>query len=119
MVQQYKSVYKATDYYLVGGEEMSKCFESAFDAKRTQMLKLGLPRLTKYFKLDLKTEQKSKKYYNIPNKLALYVPTYRENQMDNRQIDKVYFEKQLPNYTSLINFIHQSLIVSILRQHQN
>ena len=29
MVQQYKSVYKATDYYLVGGEEMSKCFESA------------------------------------------------------------------------------------------
>lgn len=109
MVQQYKSVYKATDYYLVGGEEMSKCFESAFDAKRTQMLKLGLPRLTKYFKLDLKTEQKKlKKYYNIPNKLALYVPTYRENQMDNRQIDKVYFEKQLPNYT-LINQLHPSI----------
>ena len=42
------------------------------------------------------------------------MPTYRENQMDNRQIDKVYFEKQLPNYT-LINQLHPSiLIVSIL-----
>lgn len=74
MVQQYKRVYKATDYYLVGGEEMSRCFENAFNAKNTQMLKFGLPRLTKYFKLDLKTEQKKlKKYYNIPNKYALSI----------------------------------------------
>ena len=108
MIQQYKSVYKATDYYLVGGEEMSKCFESAFDAKSTQMLKLGLPRLTKYFKLDLKTEQKFKKYYNIPNKLALYVPTYRENQMDNRQMIKYILKSNYPTILSLINFIHQS-----------
>ena len=36
------------------------------------------------------------------------MPTYRENQMDNRQIDKVYFEKQLPNYT-LINQLHPSI----------
>lgn len=66
MIQQYKSVYNATDYYLVGGEEMSRCFESAFDAKSTQMLKLGLPRLTKYFKLDLKTEQKFKNIIMFP-----------------------------------------------------
>jgi hypothetical protein len=32
MVQQYKSVYKATDYYLVGGEEMSKCISSLINA---------------------------------------------------------------------------------------
>ena len=50
----------------------------------------------------------SASFNNVPNKLALYVPTYRENQMDNRQIDKVYFEKQLPNYT-LINQLHPSI----------
>lgn len=57
MVRQYKKVYDATDYYLVGGEKMAQCFIQSFDASPSQMLKFGLPRLTQYFRSNLKLEQ--------------------------------------------------------------
>ncbi|RIL71896.1 CDP-glycerol glycerophosphotransferase family protein [Staphylococcus devriesei] len=109
MVKQYQRVYDATDYYLIGGDEMSECFKESFGATDNQMLQLGLPRLVNYMNFDLKAEQaRLKEYYNIPNKLAIYVPTYREDASDNRQLDKAYFEKELPNYT-LINQLHPSI----------
>ena len=40
MVEQYKRVYNATDYYLVGGDEMARCFEASFEAQPEQMLKV-------------------------------------------------------------------------------
>lgn len=109
MVQQYKEVYHATDYYLIGGEEMGHCFQDSFDAKPEQMLRFGLPRLTEYFISNL--EQKKlelKKQYGIDKKLAVYVPTYREEKGKNRQIDKEHFESMLPNYT-IINQLHPSV----------
>ncbi|BGE83195.1 teichoic acid glycerol-phosphate primase TarB [Staphylococcus petrasii] len=109
MVKQYQRVYQATDYYLVGGEEMVTCFKEAFEAKDNQMLRFGLPRLMNYLNFNLKTEQaRLKEHYNITNKLAIYVPTYREDAKDNRQLDKAKFESQLPNYT-LINQLHPSI----------
>ncbi|GGG90060.1 CDP-glycerol glycerophosphotransferase family protein [Staphylococcus pragensis] len=109
MVKQYQRVYQATDYYLVGGEEMVTCFNEAFGATDKQMLRFGLPRLMNYLNFNLKTEQaRLKEHYNITNKLAIYVPTYREDAKDNRQLDKANFETQLPNYT-LINQLHPSI----------
>ncbi|TID03152.1 CDP-glycerol:poly(glycerophosphate) glycerophosphotransferase, partial [Staphylococcus epidermidis FS1] len=110
MVRQYKKVYDATDYYLVGGEKMAQCFIQSFDASPSQMLKFGLPRLTQYFRSNLKLEQQRlKKKYHITNKLAVYVPTYREGQVAQRTIDKENFERHLPNYT-LLSHLHPSTV---------
>ncbi|MBY6180246.1 teichoic acid glycerol-phosphate primase TarB [Staphylococcus haemolyticus] len=109
MVRQYQRVYQATDYYLIGGKEMGTCFKESFEATEEQLLPLGLPRLSKYLKFNLKAEQERlKKHYNIHKKLVVYVPTYREGSENNRQIDVARFEEALPEYT-LINQLHPSI----------
>lgn len=109
VVKQYKRVYDATDYYLVGGEEMAQCFEQSFEARHEQMLKYGLPRLVKYLNMDIKKEQsRLKTQYHIKNKLAVYVPTYRESKIENRTINKEKFEENLPEYT-LLSHLHPSI----------
>ena len=109
MVNQYQRVYSATDLYLVGGEEMGHCFNESFDAHPSQMLRSGLPRLVEYLNIDIKEEQQRlKEQYGIQGKLAVYMPTYRENHQANRQINKTLFEKALPEYTLLSHF-HPSI----------
>ncbi|BBD90800.1 teichoic acid glycerol-phosphate primase TarB [Staphylococcus caprae] len=109
MVEQYKRVYNATDYYLVGGDEMARCFEASFEAQPEQMLKFGLPRLVKYLNMNIeKEQQRLKEKYHIKNKLAVYVPTYRESKVANRTINKEIFEQQLPEYT-LMSHLHPSI----------
>ncbi|MDQ7109727.1 CDP-glycerol--poly(glycerophosphate) glycerophosphotransferase [Staphylococcus cohnii] len=109
MVNQYKNVYRATDKYLVGGEPMVNCFKSAFGAKDDQFLRTGLPRLVPYVNLDIKQKQQALKLqYGINDKLALYVPTYREHHQANQIIDKARFETALPSYT-LMSKLHPSL----------
>ena len=90
MVQQYRKVYQATDFYLVGCEQMSQCFKQSLGATEEQMLYFGLPRINKYYTDDratVKAELKDK--YGITNKLALYVPTYREDKANNRLLIKL------------------------------
>lgn len=108
IVEQYKKVYNATDYYLIGSDKMAQCFATAYATNERQMLKYGLPRLQQYLVTDIKQlKKKLKDQYHINNKLAVYLPTYRENN-DNQTIDKAYFEQQLPNYT-LISKFHPSV----------
>lgn len=109
MVEQYKRVYDATDYYLVGGEEMAQCFKESFEARPEQMLKFGLPRLVKYLNMDIEEAQCSlKAQYQIKDKLAIYVPTYRESKIANRTLNKEKFEQSLPHYT-LLSHLHPSI----------
>ncbi|MEQ6046431.1 teichoic acid glycerol-phosphate primase TarB [Staphylococcus saccharolyticus] len=109
MVSQYRKVYSATDYYLIGGEEMAQCFEQSFKAQPNQMLKFGLPRLVQYLNINLKEEQRRlKKQYHIRDKLAIYVPTYRESEIANRMLNKERFEQCLPDFT-LISHLHPSI----------
>ncbi|WP_349421092.1 teichoic acid glycerol-phosphate primase TarB [Staphylococcus felis] len=104
-VDQYKAVYSATDKYLVGGYNMSTCFERSFGAEYNQLLCFGNPRLTTYLKLDLKEhKQKIKKQLGIKNKIAVYLPTYREQRQNNRILDKAAFETALPEYTLLSKY---------------
>nr|WP_242685742.1 teichoic acid glycerol-phosphate primase TarB [Staphylococcus simiae] len=108
IVELYKKVYNATDYYLIGSDNMSQCFATAYATNEHQMLKYGLPRLQQYFTTDMKQlKQKLRDQYQINKKLAVYLPTYREDT-DNKTLDKVYFEQQLPNYT-LISKFHPSV----------
>ena len=65
MVKQYQRVYHATDYYLVGGKEMGNVLRYSFGATESQMLPLGLPRLTHYLKFNLKAEQERLKNFII------------------------------------------------------
>lgn len=59
--------------------------------------------------LDIKQKQQALKLqYGIKDKLALYVPTYREHHQANQVIDKTRFETALPSYT-LISKLHPSL----------
>ena len=109
VVNQYKRVYNATDYYLIGADEMGHCFNESFDAQPSQMLRFGLPRLYKYLKTDInKAQKRLKDQYGIQGKLAVYLPTYRENHQENRQINKEHFNSQLPEYT-LISHLHPSI----------
>lgn len=109
MVDQYLSVYNATDRYLIGGDPMEICFRNAFDAKPNQMLRFGLPRMQQYFTVNIEQQQaKLKAHYGIKDKLAVYVPTYREHHAANRMIDKQHFEQELPGYT-IINQLHPAV----------
>lgn len=106
IVDQYLKVYRATDYYLIGGEPMEICFRNAFNATPEQMLRFGLPRMQQYFTVNLEQQKdKLKQHYGIKDKLAVYVPTYREHQAANRTIDAQHFEQELPGYT-IINKLH-------------
>src|SRR5699024_215339 len=102
MVNQYKNVYRATDKYLVGGEPMVNCFKSAFGAKDDQFLRTGLPRLVPYVNLDIKQKQQALKLqYGINDKLALYVPTYREQHNISLQSLMVMADVIITDYSSL------------------
>lgn len=105
VVNQYKKVYQATDKYLVGGENMATCFKRAFEAKYDQLLCFGNPRLTTYLKLDLESHKaKMKRELGVDNKIAVYLPTYREDGQDNRILDKEAFEAAVPGYTLLSKY---------------
>ncbi|QLK85431.1 teichoic acid glycerol-phosphate primase TarB [Staphylococcus sp. 17KM0847] len=108
-VAQYRAVYKATDKYLVGSEKMAQCFQQAFDAQDDQLIGFGIPRLTSYWTLNRdEHRQKIKMRLGIEGKVAVYLPTYREEGEDNRTIDKVAFEQALPGYT-LISKYHPTV----------
>lgn len=108
-VKQYQRVYQATDYYLVGGEPMAECFKQSFKARENQILPTGLPRLSVYNQIDVKYQQQQlKKQHHIEGKVAVYLPTYREKQKANRQINKQNFEQQLEDYT-LLNKLHPAV----------
>ncbi|PCF82951.1 teichoic acid glycerol-phosphate primase TarB [Staphylococcus delphini] len=104
-VDQYCAVYQATDKYLVGGQQMADCFEKAFGARYEQLLSFGSPRLTTYRRIDRQAhQQKLKKQLGIQNKVAVYLPTYREGGQMNRTIDKETFETAVPGYTLLSKY---------------
>ncbi|WP_086428365.1 teichoic acid glycerol-phosphate primase TarB [Staphylococcus cornubiensis] len=104
-VAQYRAVYQATDKYLVGGQQMAHCFEQAFEARYEQLLNFGSPRLTTYRRLDREAhQQKLKDQLGIKNKVAVYLPTYREEGQPNRLIDKETFETAVPGYTLLCKY---------------
>ena len=47
--------------------------------------------------MDIEEAQRSlKAKYHIKDKLAVYVPTYRESKIANRTINKEKFEQNLP-----------------------
>ncbi|MHD0398474.1 teichoic acid glycerol-phosphate primase TarB [Staphylococcus simulans] len=121
MVDQYLKVYQATDYYLIGGDPMEDCFKQAFGATSKQMLRFGLPRMQQYFTVNIEQQKEQlKQHYGIKDKLAVYVPTYREHQAANRHIDTQRFEQALPGYT-IINQLHpavrQEITSNIETQH--
>lgn len=104
-VAQYRAVYEATDKYLVGGQQMAHCFEKAFGARYEQLIGFGSPRLTTYRRLDHQAhKEKLKKELGIDNKVAVYLPTYREEGRANRTIDKQTFETAVPGYTLLSKY---------------
>ena len=64
---------------------MAQCFIQSFDASPSQMLKFGLPRLTQYFRSNLKLEQQRlKRNIILQINSQVYVPTYREGQVAQR-----------------------------------
>lgn len=112
-VDQYRAVYDATDKYLVGGQQMARCFEKAFGARYEQLICFGSPRLTTYRHLDLQAhKEKLKKEMGIENKVAVYLPTYREAGRANRTIDKKTFETAVPGYTLLSKY-HPTVAAAI------
>ncbi|PTH78045.1 teichoic acid glycerol-phosphate primase TarB [Staphylococcus agnetis] len=115
LVRQYENVYNATDKYLVGCQQMATCFQNAFNAHYEQLVNFGVPRLSRHFSVDidaLKVELKEK--HGLDGKIAVYLPTYREEGMTNRILNKEAFESALPDYT-LISRYHPS--VNVMSEH--
>ncbi|AVQ34227.1 CDP-glycerol glycerophosphotransferase family protein [Staphylococcus muscae] len=104
-VAQHQAVYDATDKYIVGCPQMTVCFKQSFGAENHQFLNYGIPRLTNYLDVDILEEQHQlKKKLEIQGKVAVYLPTYREEGQLNRVIDQKAFNKALPNYTLLSQY---------------
>ncbi|MDO5375142.1 MAG: teichoic acid glycerol-phosphate primase TarB [Staphylococcus rostri] len=104
-VAQYQAVYDATDKYLVGCSQMAHCFERSFGVAEHQFLNFGIPRLAYYLEIDVSQQQRElKQQLGIQNKVAVYLPTYREDGQANRVIDQQAFERALPDYTLLSKY---------------
>ncbi|GGI43434.1 CDP-glycerol glycerophosphotransferase family protein [Mammaliicoccus stepanovicii] len=99
LIKNYLKVYHFTDYYLVSSNIMKQIFIRSLDAKESQMLPFGLPRLDHY---------KNIKPVNHNKKIALYLPTYRDYTNQIHTINKEEFERACPEF-ELITKLHPSI----------
>ena len=112
-VRQYQRVYAATDKYLVGCAQMATCFQNAFQANYEQLVNFGVPRMSRYFQTDIDARKAQlKAQFGIEQKVAVYLPTYREEGMTNRILNKEAFEKILPDYLLLTRYHPATHILS-------
>lgn len=104
-VAQHQAVYHAVDKYLIGSTQMGDCFKRSFGIQDQQLLKCGLPRLSHYLNRDVQEEQQRLKcQLGIEGKVAVYLPTYREEGQINHIIDQQAFKNALPEFTLLSNY---------------
>ncbi|UXR78659.1 MULTISPECIES: teichoic acid glycerol-phosphate primase TarB [unclassified Staphylococcus] len=104
-VAQHQAVYDATDKYIVGCPQMARCFKQSFGAEDHQFLNYGVPRLTGHLNVDILAEQHQlKQKMGIQGKVAVYLPTYREEGQLNRVIDQQAFNQALPDYILLSQY---------------
>ncbi|PMS29212.1 CDP-glycerol--glycerophosphate glycerophosphotransferase, partial [Trinickia symbiotica] len=80
----YKLVYNTFDYVLVGSNVMENIFKKSFGLSDSNFLRIGLPRMDKYKKLNRKKENDTiRKRHGIPAEkiVVSYVPTYRDYEI--------------------------------------
>ena len=97
MIEDYKKVYHATDYYLVASHTMADIFNHSLDASESQFLYYGLPRLDKYFPISSENKR-----------LIAYVPTYRDYQDNDYHFDKNILAAEFPDYDIVVK-LHPAL----------
>ncbi|QUR93825.1 CDP-glycerol glycerophosphotransferase family protein [Macrococcoides canis] len=88
-IKQYKLVYNTFDYVLVGSKAMENIFKKSFGLSDSNFLRIGLPRMDKYKKLNRKNENDAiRKQFGIPEEkiVVSYVPTYRDYEMVLREL---------------------------------
>ncbi|WP_316960092.1 teichoic acid glycerol-phosphate primase TarB [Staphylococcus chromogenes] len=112
-VKQYQKVYATTDKYLVGCAQMATCFQNAFRANYEQLVNFGVPRMSRYFQTDTDARKSQlRAQLGIERKVAVYLPTYREEGMTNRILNKEAFEKNMPEYLLLTRYHPATHILS-------
>ncbi|MGX7030468.1 CDP-glycerol glycerophosphotransferase family protein [Vagococcus zengguangii] len=93
--KRFQAVYDATDYYVVGSQEMADVFESSYHQPRTKMLVTGVPRTDYFFDLKNKEQAQLKFKQLFPEaqhkQVVLYAPTYRESELSVKK-----WQEQLP-----------------------
>ncbi|PKR77779.1 CDP-glycerol--glycerophosphate glycerophosphotransferase [Halalkalibacillus sediminis] len=98
--KRFRSVYKRFDYITVGSDRMEDIFREAFYVEKEVMLKTGIPRTDIFYDEPLKekiSEELNEKYPMISgNKVILYAPTFRDQQLKKHSIKldikKIYQE---------------------------
>ena len=95
--ERFQQVYDTADYYVVASDNMANVFEKSYHQPVSKMLKIGLPRVDRYFDAHQKQQdnERFEMFYPVAlnKKVVLYAPTYRQEQQ--QPID---WEQVLPDF---------------------
>jgi CDP-glycerol glycerophosphotransferase (TagB/SpsB family) len=104
--KRYQQVYNQFTHYVVSSQHMANIFASSYHSS-INTLPFGYPLTDIYFDNDHKKEVLKRLKEDNPKgkKIVLYVPTYREEKMNN-PLDFTYMEKKLGDEWILIVHPH-------------
>lgn len=84
--KRFKKVYKQFHKTVVGSESMANIFSQAFNLNAENILRTGVPRTDLFYDKEKEFTVKEKLRIELPviqeKKVILYVPTYRDHQID-------------------------------------
>ncbi|WP_415815275.1 CDP-glycerol glycerophosphotransferase family protein [Mesobacillus thioparans] len=118
-LKRFKAVYKKFDKVVVGSDVMANIFMKAFNVKNENILKTGIPRTDFFFNEDARKKVISKlKLENkqfADNKIILYAPTYRDNELDEfrLKLDIGKMKQELGEDYVLILRLHPAIKKSV------
>ncbi|MDP4087059.1 MAG: CDP-glycerol glycerophosphotransferase family protein [Bacillota bacterium] len=117
--ERFLRVYDKFDKVIVGSDTMATIFLKAFNLKSDRILKTGIPRTDFFF--DEKKKQKILESLTLENpllgkkKVLLYAPTYRDNELDQfqLQLDLKKMNQELGDQYILMLRLHPAIRKSV------
>lgn len=112
---RFQRVYNQFDKIIVGSEAMSTIFQQAFGLPESRMLRTGMPKTDVFFDkeaIDIIQKQMILKFpYLEGKKIILYVPTYRDNELDHFHLalDLVKMNQALSNEYIVLLRLHPAI----------
>lgn len=114
-VKRFKRVYNHFDKIIVGSEKMAIFFKTAFDLDDEHILRIGIPRTDAFYDKEgiqlIKQHMHLKFPFLSSKKVILYAPTYRDNQLNDYQLnlDLHKMQKELGNEYVLLLRLHPAI----------
>ena len=121
---RFRDVYKRFHKVVVSSDDMAYIFKEAFNLTDDNILKTGLPRTDYFFKQALLAHRREdlrlKLNLNDNQRVALYAPTYRDNQLEEYKLplDFKQLSESLPDFHFLVK-LHPAVKESNITHSKN